>query len=949
MISTKIVIDASQVTKTFDKIESEAKQTGNVIDNAFKVEVDTSQVNKLFDNVKSKAETIKDSFKNAFDMSSIANFTAGGLLTGGIEKAVGLITEGFTQAIEKGAEFEKQLNAVGAITGQSGEALDKIGQSALELSKQFGGNVNAQLGAFQGILSKFGADLAKTPEALNEVTKNVNLLAKAGGIDATEAMNSLTNVMLQFGVNVSDANEVSQESARFMNVLAASAQVGAAEIPQVAEAILQAGVAAKGAGLSLEETNAAIQRLAVGGKVGSEAGVGLRNVLGLLQKQSGEGDKILEKMGLTTLQLGESLGKNGLAKTLDLVKNGLNAFGSQTEKNQALMQLFGAENSAVAGILLDGTNQINEFTKAMTGTQSGVEQARVNMQGFSETMSRLKASIDAGLIVTFMTVKEVVTTVFDGIMIFLNNTVVPFFENVFGAVKEAFMPLVDEISNLYKEFMNLFSGVSGGFDVLNVLKTIFETLGQVVGLFIQIALQPLLIAWRGIIAVYRLVVEGVQEIINWFKNLANSTSIVGDFIRILKDGFFGLIDVIKKTVGFVGGLLEKFGLIKKDKPLENVKNDSKEIEKSTEKTNQNLDKQFQSFTKISKVTKKIKDETKGIFDFDGTEVIDTQSLSIRPKELTLKPFTPIKVESETNQLEIDIAKGFVSGFEKVDFTKVFKKKENAFDETLENDRTNLLTSLQKNELSYQDYANRLNEIDRQRLETSKEYNNEFINALNETLALSFANVSNTIDESLVKSLEKQDAFSTGLTDNITMAMLSITTATTEMALSGKNLLKSLAENTIKTARAMFNAYLAPLLAKEILDKNVAGIATFGAYSILGNSFLSIAEGLIAGFKDGVINLQGAGTSRSDSIPAMLSKGESVINARSTQINEPFLRYANNGGDLNKLFAVSMNTRNLENLIAENNMILQNKNLVSNVNVNNRFEVANSGINVKFKR
>ncbi len=75
---------------------------------------------------------------------------------------------------------------------------------------------------------------------------------------------------------------MASESGRFINVLAASAKAGAAEIPQVSEAILQAGVAAKGAGLSFEETNAAIQGLAVGGKVGSEAGVALRNVIGKL-------------------------------------------------------------------------------------------------------------------------------------------------------------------------------------------------------------------------------------------------------------------------------------------------------------------------------------------------------------------------------------------------------------------------------------------------------------------------------------------------------------------------------------------------------------------------------------------------------------------------------------------------------------------------------------------
>ena len=41
----------------------------------------------------------------------------------------------------------------------------------------------------------------------------------------------------------------------------------------------------------------------------------------------------------------------------------------------------------------------------------------------------------------------------------------------------------------------------------------------------------------------------------------------------------------------------------------------------------------------------------------------------------------------------------------------------------------------------------------------------------------------------------------------------------------------------------------------------------------------------AGFKDGVIDLEGPGTETSDSIPAWLSRGESVITASSTTGNK----------------------------------------------------------------
>jgi hypothetical protein len=50
-----------------------------------------------------------------------------------------------------------------------------------------------------------------------------------------------------------------------------------------------------------------------------------------------------------------------------------------------------------------------------------------------------------------------------------------------------------------------------------------------------------------------------------------------------------------------------------------------------------------------------------------------------------------------------------------------------------------------------------------------------------------------------------------------------------------------------------------------------------------------------GFKDGVVGLDGAGTETSDSIPAWLSRGESVITARATKNNKEELEFMNRTG------------------------------------------------------
>jgi len=79
----------------------------------------------------------------------------------------------------------------------------------------------------------------------------------------------------------------------------------------------------------------------------------------------------------------------------------------------------------------------------------------------------------------------------------------------------------------------------------------------------------------------------------------------------------------------------------------------------------------------------------------------------------------------------------------------------------------------------------------------------------------------------------------------------------------------------------------PLNAPLIASAKVTGLATIAG----------IAASAISGFKDGVVDLQGPGSHRSDSIPARLSRGESVMTADATRKNEDLLRAMNQGVDV----------------------------------------------------
>jgi TP901 family phage tail tape measure protein len=323
------------------------------------------------------------------------------------------VSNSFNEVIAAGTKFQDALLSVQAITGQTDEEMKGLAGSAKDLAEKFGGSASDQLKSFGGILSKFGADVAKQPEALASLADSVNVLSAASGDDAATSMSALTDSMLQFGLlDADNPTKTAENAVKSINALAASAQVGAAEIPQVAASILATGVAAKGANLSLEQTTAAIQVLSVGGKTGSEAGIGLRNVLGLLQKASGPAAEALKEMGTSSKELGELLTTKGLDAALAKVKKGMDTYATDAQRNTALMTIFGTENAASAGILLGNVDKLTSYqaditaavTEGASNSASAYAQAGVRMNSVSTTIAQGKAVVENAFIGLFDTI-----------------------------------------------------------------------------------------------------------------------------------------------------------------------------------------------------------------------------------------------------------------------------------------------------------------------------------------------------------------------------------------------------------------------------------------------------------------------------------------------------------------------------------------------------------------
>lgn len=298
------------------------------------------------------------------------------------------VSESLSGIIAPGVALNTSLTDLKAITGVTGEGLQQIEGYARETAKAFGIDAAGAVESYKLILGQLSPELAKSPVALKAMGDHVATLSKLMGGDATAAAEVLNTAMNQYGVDLSDPIAASEEMGRMMNVMAAAGKEGSAELPQIKEALEQAGMAAKGAGVSFEEANAAIQVLDKAGKKGSEGGIALRNVLSTLSQGRflpREVRKELAQMGIDVARLAD---KNlSLKERLDMLRPVM-------QDSALFTKLFGKENANAAMALVGGSEAVAEYTSAIQGTTSAQDQASIVMESFAERQARIRQQIE---------------------------------------------------------------------------------------------------------------------------------------------------------------------------------------------------------------------------------------------------------------------------------------------------------------------------------------------------------------------------------------------------------------------------------------------------------------------------------------------------------------------------------------------------------------------------
>lgn len=211
-------------------------------------------------------------------------------------------------------------------------------------------------------------ELLKDKEALNAVTIEAMRLAAAAKIDLKDAVTATTVSLNMYG-------ESADQAARYVNVLAAGSKEGAADVSAQAASIKNAGVAASGAGVSIEQLQGTIQMLSEKGLEAEPAGTALRKFFLVLQ--TGPDETNPKVVGLQTAL--ENLNKKSLTAA-------------------QIQTMFGEEAYSAATILIDNADKVRQYTEAVTDTNIAMEQAAINSDTNEAKMAQYRNSIkEAGI------------------------------------------------------------------------------------------------------------------------------------------------------------------------------------------------------------------------------------------------------------------------------------------------------------------------------------------------------------------------------------------------------------------------------------------------------------------------------------------------------------------------------------------------------------------------
>ena len=500
-------------------------------------------------------ETDLDSSGLEGGLKKLGSITTKGLKTAttaiaGTAAALGGIS---TAAVQVGTDFEAQMSRVKAISGATGEEFEELKKQAIQLGAD---TAFSAYEAAQGMENLAAAGFT-TSEIMEAMPGMLNLAA-ASGEDLAKSADIAASTLRGFGLEASDAAHVA-------DVLAENANRTNSSVAETGEAMKYVAPLARAAGISMEETAAAIGIMANAGIQGSQAGTTLRGAISRLSKPTEDMQATMEELGISFY---DSEGKmKSLSDQVGMMRKAMSGMTDE-QKNNYLVTLYGQEAlSGMLALINEGEGELSSLTEAYKACDGSAEAAAETMQdNLKGAIEQLSGSAESLGIVFYEDVSDSLEDTVKVVNKSVDN-ITDAFEN--GGLDKAIEAAGDEFADLATaaaehapdmvdtavDFIESFAGgvVKNKGRILNAAGDMAETLaGGLADLLPKEVQKPVEQAIDAISDSFKGggLEEAGETVVDTFDNLID---VVGDLAEVALPPLTGALDLAGDNLDLIAG------------------------------------------------------------------------------------------------------------------------------------------------------------------------------------------------------------------------------------------------------------------------------------------------------------------------------------------------------------------------------------------------------------
>lgn len=373
---------------------------------------------------------------------------------------------GFTGSIiNTGATFQAEMSRVQAISGATASEFEKLRKQAIQLGAD---TSFSSTEVAQGMENLAAAGFA-TNEIMSAMPGLLNMAAASGENLATSS-DIAASTLRGFGLAAEDMSHVA-------DVLAENANRTNSSVSQTGEAMKYIAPLARAAGISFEETAAAIGIMANAGIQGSQAGTTLRGALSRLSKPT---DTMITAMKQLGVSFYDSSGKmKPLSEQIGMLKNAMSGMTDE-QRNNYLVTLYGQEAlSGMLALINEGEGSLNSLTEAYRKCDGSAEKAAETMlNNFNGAVEEMNGSVESLGISIFYSLSEPLTAAVKSITEFVNKANAAFES---GGIDKKIKKFVDNASKYWEVFRK--NAVEVGKAFGDAFSAIGDSLSELNGAF----------------------------------------------------------------------------------------------------------------------------------------------------------------------------------------------------------------------------------------------------------------------------------------------------------------------------------------------------------------------------------------------------------------------------------------------------------------------------------